>query len=70
MTDKEIAASLGMTEHTVGDHLKAVYRKLGAHCRVAAVLAWQAWMANQPVTAKTSRSQKDTNLESTVRGKL
>jgi len=38
LTNKEIAASLGIAEPTVANHLKVVYEKLGVHSRARA--AW------------------------------
>jgi DNA-binding CsgD family transcriptional regulator len=37
-SDKEIAAALGLSENTVGQHLDRIFKKLGIHSRIAAVL--------------------------------
>ena len=34
----EIAQRLGISAHTVGTHIKSVYRKLEVHCAAAAVM--------------------------------
>ena len=41
-TDKEIARTLGLSEHTVGSYLKGIYRRLGIHSRTALVRHWLA----------------------------
>jgi DNA-binding NarL/FixJ family response regulator len=40
LADKEIADKLGISHHTVGDHLKVIFRKLGRHSRAAAATLW------------------------------
>ena len=37
-SNREIAHKLGLTEHTVGDHLIRIYEKLGITSRVELVL--------------------------------
>jgi DNA-binding NarL/FixJ family response regulator len=37
-----IASRLGVSEHTVRNHLKAVYRKLGVHSQVELLSRWRA----------------------------
>jgi DNA-binding NarL/FixJ family response regulator len=39
MVNKEIAANLGMSDHTVRTHLKMIFRTLEVHTRTEAVLA-------------------------------
>jgi len=39
MANKEISHALGITEHTVKDHLRAMYQKAQVHSRVGLVLA-------------------------------
>ena len=36
-TDKEIAAQLGISEETVGHHLRVLYGHEGVHCRAALI---------------------------------
>ena len=40
LRNAEVAADLGMTEHTVASHIKAIYRKLGISSRAEA--SWHA----------------------------
>jgi DNA-binding NarL/FixJ family response regulator len=40
LTNKEIASSLGLSEQTVADHLKTIFRKLGVHSRAGAAWVW------------------------------
>jgi DNA-binding CsgD family transcriptional regulator len=37
-SDKEIAPTLGLSENTVGQHLDRIFKRLGIHSRLAAVL--------------------------------
>ncbi|HOB32026.1 MAG TPA: helix-turn-helix transcriptional regulator [Verrucomicrobiota bacterium] len=39
-TDKAIAAELGLSVHTVNNHVRVIYRRLNVHCRVSAVCRW------------------------------
>ena len=41
LTNRRIAAELGITERTAGTHLERIMHKLGAHSR-AEVAAWAA----------------------------
>ena len=38
MTTKAIASQMFLSHHTVGDHIRNGYRKLGVHNRVMAVM--------------------------------
>jgi len=40
-TDKAIAAELGISPHTVNNHIRRVYQRLRVNCRVQAVLSWR-----------------------------
>ena len=39
-TDKAIAAELGLSVHTVHNHVRVIYRRLKVNCRVLAVCRW------------------------------
>jgi len=41
MPSKKIAQVLGISNHTVGDYLKSIHSKLGAHNRVSVIIAAQ-----------------------------
>ncbi len=43
-TYASIAECLGISKHTVGSHIKAVYRKLGVHSSAAAVFNATAFL--------------------------
>lgn len=43
-TYASIAECLGISRHTVGSHIKAVYRKLGVHSSAAAVFNASAFL--------------------------
>lgn len=46
LTSREIASELGITEHTIQEHLKAIFDKVGVHSRrqlVAKVFSEQYW---------------------------
>lgn len=38
---REIAADLGLSEHTVRVHMHRLYKVLGVHTRTTAVIAWR-----------------------------
>lgn len=40
LTDREIAARLGIAHHTARDHVREVQRRLGVSSRTAAAVAW------------------------------
>jgi len=40
-TNKAIAAELGISPHTVNNHIRRVYQRLRVNCRVQAVLSWR-----------------------------
>lgn len=40
-TDKAIAAELGISPHTVNNHIRRVYQRLRVNSRVQAVLSWR-----------------------------
>lgn len=42
LPNKLIAARLGVAERTVATHLERLYRRLGVHTRVQAVIVWMA----------------------------
>lgn len=50
-TNAQIAASLGIAEKTVRNHFSSVYRKLGVHNRVEALV----WMQSTPDTSAAGR---------------
>lgn len=54
LCDCEIAAKLGISENTVGDHLKVIFRQHGVHTRTALVVAL---VADQRVHISTSDRQ-------------
>lgn len=41
LSDKEIASHLGISEETVGTHLKLLFRHYGVHSRTALAAAWR-----------------------------
>jgi DNA-binding CsgD family transcriptional regulator len=42
-TDAQIAASFGISEHTVNDHLKVIFSKMGVNNRRMASRSYLAW---------------------------
>ena len=44
LTDKAIAANLGLKTSSVTSRLKLIYSKLQVEGRTAAALKWQAWV--------------------------
>jgi DNA-binding CsgD family transcriptional regulator len=48
MTDKEIAAQLGLSVHTVRTHLGRVYRENKLHNKAEAVAAWLRFARGEP----------------------
>lgn len=48
-TAREIASELGLSFHTVRTHIKNIYSKTGASCRVE-LLLWQLGRAQWTVT--------------------
>lgn len=53
MTNKEIAAALGVSAHTVKFHVCDVVTSLGARSRVGAAVAWVRLNAVDPTDART-----------------
>lgn len=39
LTDKEVAAELGLSEHTIGRHMHVIFTKIAVHSRTA-LAAW------------------------------
>jgi len=54
-SDKEIAVALGLSENTVGQHLDRIFKKLGIHNRLAAVLHAGSRSEDIPKTFYTQR---------------
>ncbi|MGC4119300.1 MAG: LuxR C-terminal-related transcriptional regulator [Myxococcales bacterium] len=52
-SDLNIAEQLGISEHTVGVHLRRVYRKLEVHSRVEMLLYCGAWALDQKPAAES-----------------
>lgn len=53
-TDKAIAAELGLSVHTVNNHVRVIYRRLNVHCRVQAVCRWVQSRRARAATRKES----------------
>jgi DNA-binding CsgD family transcriptional regulator len=47
--NKQIAAKLHISEHTVSSYLNRIYSKLGMHNRSAVAARYAAWASNLPV---------------------
>jgi DNA-binding NarL/FixJ family response regulator len=47
-SNKEIARTLRISEFTVKEHVRGLFRKLGVKCRAAAAVASSAWGGGVP----------------------
>nr|WP_241195769.1 helix-turn-helix transcriptional regulator [Streptomyces sp. SID10362] len=57
VSNPDMAETLGISTHTVKDHIRGVYTKLGVDNRVqASRIVWQAQVRAQPATAQAQDS--------------
>lgn len=59
-TNRQIALSLGISEHTVEHHLKVIFRRLGVASRTAAALAFTRAREAGP------RSQRESGIDTSA----
>ncbi|MFI7351538.1 LuxR C-terminal-related transcriptional regulator [Streptomyces sp. NPDC049936] len=58
-SNPDMAEALGISAHTVKDHIRGVYAKLGVDNRVqASRIVWQAHVPEQPATSAQARESK------------
>ncbi|MFB7653943.1 MULTISPECIES: response regulator transcription factor [unclassified Streptomyces] len=56
-SNPDMAEALGISAHTVKDHIRGVYAKLGVDNRVqASRVVWQAQMPEEPTTSTQARN--------------